>query len=235
MKKTALVLACGLCLVSSVLRADDKADEPKKIESKLTHTGVSPTSVDFRKETGLTFSGLTTLGARIAQARSAADPVGLASAARELAVAEEVSGKKAKITAKSLSDEAIRLVTLRNDSKELKAVSLLTDDAAAKEKLGKASKAAGEAEMAAKQAAAGGKVEKGIVGTLVVINQSPDECVNVYDNGRFLGTVHAGTTQAFHVHDHGESHLDAYCEEGGELVSTTCVFQHTHHYHWIIR
>src|SRR5262249_4039454 len=60
-------------------------------------------------------------GSRIDAARRAPDPVALAHAAGELAVAEKVSGKKASLTSKALLAEAAELATLRKEVAELKA------------------------------------------------------------------------------------------------------------------
>ena len=62
----------------------------------------------------------------IEHCRTAADPVGLAAAAKELAVAEAVSGKKAAVTSATISKEAIDLAKLRNSSQELSAVAYLS-------------------------------------------------------------------------------------------------------------
>src|SRR5689334_6602017 len=63
-------------------------------------------TVDFRKALGVPFEGLTTIGARIEQARTASDPVCLAVLATELGVAEKVSGKKASLTSDEVMKEA---------------------------------------------------------------------------------------------------------------------------------
>jgi hypothetical protein len=52
---------------------------------------VNDAAINFRKELNLPFATLGTLGSRIGEARRAGDPVALANAASELAVAEKVS------------------------------------------------------------------------------------------------------------------------------------------------
>src|SRR5262249_32277740 len=97
--KTGLALF-GCFIVACVVLAetpqkDDPATEDREVvSSKVAHRPAAA-SVNFGKELGLPFPSLGTLGARIGAARKAADPVALAHAASELAVAEKVSGKKA--------------------------------------------------------------------------------------------------------------------------------------------
>src|SRR5262249_45325192 len=79
-------------------------------------------SVNFRKELNLPFPTLSTLGSRISAARRSADPVALAHAASELAVAERVSGKKASLTSSTLLKESAGLAQLRRQTAALQAV-----------------------------------------------------------------------------------------------------------------
>src|SRR5262249_14902491 len=104
------LVACGCLLAALSSRAvggDDKGETkvPKKATKIETKSKAAETAltVDFAKELGLSFPTLTTLGARIEQARQQADPVALGLAARELKVAEKVSGKQAAVTADKLA------------------------------------------------------------------------------------------------------------------------------------
>src|SRR4051794_4391874 len=63
-------------------------------------------AVNFNRAFGLPFESLNSLGQRIDHARRASDPVALASAARELGVAEAVSGKKASLRSADVMKEA---------------------------------------------------------------------------------------------------------------------------------
>jgi hypothetical protein len=77
---------------------DDSAAKDQQVaESKATRKTAAG-SVNFRRELGLPFQSLGTLGSRIDTARRASDPVALAHTASELSVAERVSGKQAKIS-----------------------------------------------------------------------------------------------------------------------------------------
>src|SRR5262249_23043919 len=79
-------------------------------------------TINFRKELKLPFDSLSTLGSRIYAARRLPDPVALAHAASELAVAEKVSGKQASLTSKMLAKEAAELAGMRRQEQELNAV-----------------------------------------------------------------------------------------------------------------
>jgi uncharacterized protein (TIGR03000 family) len=108
-------------------------DEPKEDDTKgkekdrqvvttKAEKRVAATTVNFKKELGLPFDSLGTLGARIEAARRKPDPVALAHTASELAVAEKVSEKKASVTSKLLLAESAQLAALRRQVAELKAV-----------------------------------------------------------------------------------------------------------------
>ncbi|REJ84932.1 MAG: hypothetical protein DWQ34_05120 [Planctomycetota bacterium] len=169
------------------------------------------TSVDFTAELGLNFASLTGLGARIEQAYQAADPVGLASAARDLAVAESVSGKEASITSAELTERAVALAKMRFDEAELKAVAMLVDDEETADELKQvADDAAAFAEELAK-AAENDEDARGILGSLTVYNYSFAN-VDVYYNGRYLGWVGARAKFTFSVHSHA-NHFNLYAED----------------------
>ena len=138
----------------------EKKGEETTIEAKQDKS-VAGTTVNFSDKLELPFPGLTTLGARIEQARTAADPVALAQLAAELDVAEKVSGKKAPIARAELTAEAVALADLRSRPIELKAVVLTVGDADLKAKLEKALARATTKE-------AEGEKTRGIRGELVV-------------------------------------------------------------------
>lgn len=213
------VIAMVLCS-SSLGLADDKTDSAE-IKSEISKDGVASCigacHVNFRKELGSTLGFLDSIGITIHEARKTPDPVQLALCAKGLAVAETVTGKKASVTSDQVMAEAIKLAKLRTDSQELAGVAALAgkDDQA---DLLELAKVAEKAETAARTATETGDTSKALIGTLRVINHS-HECLRVYMDGRYLGEVHAGTTENFHVHNHQHhNHFDAYCEEGGELV-----------------
>jgi hypothetical protein len=117
----AAILMAG---VAPLFRADEpttKADDKQIVESK-GRKGTPARAVDFRKELGVPYRSLHTLGARIDTARQAHDPVSLGHAASELAIAEKVSGKKASVTSTAVMQEATELAKLRRQVPELQAM-----------------------------------------------------------------------------------------------------------------
>jgi hypothetical protein len=192
----------------------DKKGDATVIESKISEHQKSPClgacQVNFRKELGLTFDYLDGLGLRIHEAAEGPDPVDLAAAAKSLAIAEGVAGKKAKVTSDQILKEAIKLAKLRQDPQELKAVAMLVDDEKIKADLGKAGDSAAQKDT--------GERSRAIFRSLIVTNHA-GECLNIYVDGRYVGQVHEGDTSRLHVHSHANpNHLTAYCMEGGEVV-----------------
>jgi hypothetical protein len=183
------VAAVMFVAAMSAVVAEDKPDEKAtKVETK----GVPRTSaatVDFQNALGLSFDSLSTLGTRIEHCRTTADPVGLASAAKELAVAEAVSGKKAPVTSADLSKQAIGLAKLRNNSQELSAVAMLSGDDAAGE-LKKLAVAAKQDEADRAAALAAGEEPKGDYHWMHVHNHCAQP-VQIYHNGYGCGYVPA--------------------------------------------
>jgi len=191
--------------------AKEEAGEAQTIESKATDSP-SAVSIDFRRVLGLSFDSLATLGVRIDQARNADDPVGLAIAANELAVAEKVSGKQAPETAENLTVEAIEWCKLRDDAQELSALSLLTTGEVSKElaTLAAKSKKRQSEEIAA---AKSGEKTRGITRQLVVTSEA-EVPVRIFVNGRQVGTVRPFGHEHFRVHEHGRVVLDARGRHG---------------------
>jgi uncharacterized protein (TIGR03000 family) len=98
---------------------------PKDDKQVVTTKAVKRTpaaTVEFKKAFNLPYHSLGTLGARIDDARRRPDPVALAHAASELAVAEKVSKKRASLTSQTLLREAAELAKLRRQVAEMKAV-----------------------------------------------------------------------------------------------------------------
>jgi hypothetical protein len=198
-----LLPLCGLSLVASA--APEGEGKSKTFKVKATEQA-SATTIDFRQQYGLPFESLTAIGARIEQSRCSADPVGLAAAANELSAAEQVSGKKASLTADALRKEAIELAKLRDESQELKAVSMLAPMAG--DELTKLALAAATRERDELAAAKEGAQPKGIHEALDVHNHS-EVHVHVYMNGRLLGHIEPYGQGHYHVHAHGHVTLDA--------------------------
>jgi len=137
--KVGLLLLAATTLVSFAVVSLVAGEQPKKddpaaadkevIDSKATPRTAAAT-VKFRKELGLPYPSLNTLGSRIDAARRAHDPVALAHAANELSVAEKVSGKKASLLAKELVKESAQLAALRRQETELRAVTTVAQSVA---------------------------------------------------------------------------------------------------------
>jgi hypothetical protein len=124
--KVSLALFGFLALACFALAQPPKKDDPtpkdkEVVDSKATRQPAAA-SINFRKALNLPFPTLSTLGTRIDAARRAPDPVALAHAANELAVAEKVSGKKASLTSATLMKESAELASLRRQQAELEAV-----------------------------------------------------------------------------------------------------------------
>jgi hypothetical protein len=195
-----LLLVAGLCFGLGIVPAvQGEAKEPKKapklIESKVG-AAKSAATVDFATELGVGLSTLTGLGVRIEQARQAADPVGLASAARDLAVAEKVSGKEAGVTAKELTKEAIQLGKRRYDATELLALAEMVGPTGGKDLRELAKKARARAATAKKDKEEG--KDRGIQGTLHV-DSRVGATLFIYVDGNFKGTVAPGGDSFFYI------------------------------------
>jgi len=229
----ALAIVMGL---SNFALAEDKtesADITSTISKDAVPSCIGACHVNFKKELGSTLGYLDSIGFTIHEARKSPDPVQLALCSKGLSVAESVAGKKASVTSSQVMKEAIQLAKLRGYSEELAGVAALAeeDDQADLMELATVAK---ETEKAAKEATAKGESSKELIGTLRVINHS-HECLKIYMDGHYLGTVHEGHTRSFHAHSHRHhNHFDAYCEEGGELVEHADYSGHAHHLNWHI-
>lgn len=232
-----LVAALALLTVTPVLAEDSaQEDNTQTIESSISKDGKSTPclgacTVNFRKELGVPFDYLMSIGSVIHQARETPDPVALASAAKSLAAAEAVAEKKAQVTSDQVLAEAIELVTLRGDAKELKAVAMLVDDPATKKDLSERAKAAADQSAGEEE----GESSREFFGDLVVDNDT-HETVKIYFDGRYMGRVNPHGHAHFHVHSHRHHHhMDAICVQGGEVVAHRDLQGHYHGYHWHIR
>ena len=200
----------GLCVFAGAAAAEDAATRDgstSEVESTTEATDYqSAAAIDFRSELKLSFDSLTSLGQRIELARRHADPVGLANAARELHVAEAVSGQTAAITSGRLMQEAVELARMRYKSAELKAVAMLATDKDAATKIEMLADEAEASEKEAGAAAKAGEKSRGIFNDLIVDNHSHDH-VHIYYNGHHLGHLDPHEHKHFHVHDHGHGHF----------------------------
>lgn len=163
------------------------AQAPKEVKAERINYE-SAAAIDFGKELKLPFEALSSLGYRIEQSRRAADPVGLASSATELAVAEKVSGKKTSLTADSLWKEALELAKLRNRSLELKALRLMTSDGATGKSLDELADKAAKIEADEAAASRSGERSRGVRNVLLVQNAF-DHPFHIIVNGTHRGIV----------------------------------------------
>jgi hypothetical protein len=198
MSLTRWIIVSGLLLSGLMLTMAGTAAPPdKQVPKEEKASGkVVPlaTTIDFGAALGLDFPSLKALGARIEQARSAADPVGLAGAATELAAAEKAAGKKSPIPAAELFKEAVEMAGRRDVPEELQALSFLVSDAGVKKEL---QRQAGEAAKRQK-ARAEGERPRGIRGSLTVYNNS-GRTVAIFINDHYVGNVGGNNEYSFYV------------------------------------
>jgi hypothetical protein len=189
-RRTALVAVflVGAGLLCPWANSGEKGKGKGKEYEDKSSTQASAASISFTKSFDLAYDSLSTLGSRIDQARKAPDPVGLASCARELAIAEQVSMKAAPLTSEGLMKEAAELAKLRFDSSELKAVGLMVGDPAMAKELNTAAARAEKAEAERIANAKEGVKTRGIQGTLHVDSRVATT-INVYVDGRYVGTM----------------------------------------------
>jgi hypothetical protein len=123
----------GVCPAAEGKKPNSK-DDKQVVESRV-QKGPRAADINFKKQLGLPFTSLGTLGTRIDKARRTHDPVSLANAANELSVAEKVSGKTASVTSSALVKEAAKLASLRKQVAELQAVLHVTEKVTAETEL----------------------------------------------------------------------------------------------------
>jgi uncharacterized protein (TIGR03000 family) len=164
--------------------------------------GAAATSVNFRKQFGLPYPSLTTLGARIDAARRAPDPVALAHTASELAVAESVSGKQASVSSSAILKESAELASLRRQVTELQAVQRVAQQVAGEQdlitNLRKQIDLAKENTRAEQQAFAQNQ-QPGWTPRKILVNNYTTQYLTIYVNGNYKGEVTPGGQQTFVV------------------------------------
>lgn len=195
-------LSAGVPLAQEPKPAQPAAgDEKPEIKTKPTKVA-SAASVKFRKDLGLPLNSLNTLGHRIDAARRAGDPVTLAHAASELAVAEKVSGKTASLTSQQLIKESAELASVRRQEAELSSVLEVSNQLrVAQGQLDnlKAQIAAAKAQTKAENQALLMNQEPTSKPRKVIVNNFSTQYIDVQVNGYLKGQVPPGTTQTFTV------------------------------------
>ncbi|MDR2763225.1 MAG: hypothetical protein LBB88_11520 [Planctomycetaceae bacterium] len=200
-------LIAALFCVASTLNAQEAKEEAVK-EIKLTKVNyVSAAKIDFKKELGVAFPGLLSLGVRIEQAAKDLDPVGLVAAGLELKAAESAAGKTAaQYKADDVIKRGLDLALLRGEQSELKALkSLLPDNA---EKLDKAIKVA---------EAAKNETDRATNWYVTIVNRHGED-VDVVVDGRNKGTIRANRIRTIHVHIHDCVWLRVLCSDDGDVI-----------------
>jgi hypothetical protein len=198
------VLVAGLAAMSvaAEIRMESR---PEKRETA--------TSVDFNAALGLQFQSLTGLGARIEQALQAADPVGLANAAHELSVAEQVSGKEASITSAQLLERAVELARLRLIESEIKAVAAIVTDADTRQDLEAARKQAAQRAEELANALESEEAARTVPAPTLTVYNYCYTSLDVYFNGIYLGVVFPRSYFTFNVGDQIGPQTVLYAED----------------------
>ena len=224
--KTGLVFLGLLTLLFVGVASPAGGDQPKKddpaaadketIDTKATPQP-SAAGIKFRKEYGLSYPSLNTLGTRIDAARRAHDPVALAHTANELAVAEKVSGKKASLTSTALAKESAELAQLRRQESELRGTIAVQQQITGTDDSINALK--GVLAQAKKQAAADSEAirmnqEPTWTPRKVIVNNYTTQYIDVWLNGYYKVQVNPGMSQSFMIeHRWNPTVLTAYGDD----------------------
>jgi hypothetical protein len=239
------ILCCmvaGLAFIAASPTTHAGGDEPAQqdqqiVESKATAKPAA-SSVNFRKELALPFDSLGTLGTRIDSARRKPDPVSLAHAASELAVAEKISGKTASMTSKAVLQEAAELAALRKQEAELKAVLETSNQVAmANDQVASLKRqiALAQAQSKADKDAFARNEQPTAAPRQVVVNNYTTQYLNVYVNGYYKTQVLPGSTQVITVeHRWNPTVLTAYGNEDSNTWGPRYVWGRFDKYTWNI-
>lgn len=233
-----LILALPPSPFSAVQAEDASSNEtPDVVRSSLTNDR-APSSVDaltlnFRKELGVALDYLIPLGRQISDARTSPDPVALAFAANNLAVAERVAGKRAALTADAVLAEAIELAKLRLRAPELTAMALLVGDPKLQAEFRELADAAKQADEARRLELEEGIESKAVHGFVYVTNHTCEH-LTIYIDGAAVGCVPPHQRAAFSVCAPERCNLlEAYCPAGC-LIRKRLIHGHRSHVRWHI-
>jgi hypothetical protein len=193
-----LLVLVALVALAAAPAALVGADKEAKKEIRTKATRMKPAAaIDFGGSLGLSLPSLRNLGTRIDAAQHDCDPVVLTELARELAAAEEVSGKTAAITGKDLSGRAVEMARYRNRPEELRVVARLCgDDKMAGDLNAQADKAADSVKTRVRDA--GSTRAKAIPGTLTIINNCRFS-VRIYVNFKPAGELEPFSTAVVYL------------------------------------
>jgi len=195
-------------------------EDQQTVTSKATQRQAAAT-INFRKEYKLPFDSLSDLGTRIDAARRKPDPVALAHAASELAVAEKVSGRKASLTSTILAKEAAELAGMRKQAQELNAVLQVSQEMMLEEDNITRIKneiALAQAQVKADKEAINQNLQPTWQPRQVVVNNYTTQYLDIYVNGNYETQVQPGMQQTIVVqHRWNPTVLKAY---GNEDIDT---------------
>lgn len=233
-----LILALPPLFVNAAPAEDASANEPTEVVRSSLTNDRAPSSADaltlnFRKELGVALDYLTPLGRQISDARTSPDPVALAIAANNLAVAERIAGKRAGVTADAVLAEAIELAKLRLRAPELTAMALLVADPKLQAEFRELADAATQADQARRLELEEGIENKAIHGFVYVTNHTC-ESLTIYIDGAAVGCAPPHQRAAFSVCAPEHCNLlEAYCPAGC-LIRKRLIHGHRSHVRWHI-
>jgi len=218
-------------------KEDPAANDQQEVASKVAHKATAA-SVNFRKELKLPFASLNTLGSRIDAARRAPDPVALAHAASELSVAENVSGRKASLTASKVMQESAELAKLRKQATELQAVEKVAEQVATEQDLVTQLKkqiADAQAEAQLQQQAFERNQEPTWQPRKVVVNNYTPQLLTIYVNGIYKGEIQPGMGQTYIIeHRWNPTVLTAYGDQDIDSWGPRYIWGRFQTYKWNI-
>jgi hypothetical protein len=232
------LLSFGLVSPTGGQPPKEGAAQDKQVVTSKATPRPAPSTVNFRKELNLPFDSLSTLGSRIEAAERKPDPVALAHAANELAVAEKVSGKTASITSKQLAQEAAQLAAMRRQEKELQAVLQVSQQMAMEEqniKLTQDALASTRAQIKADKEAVAQNQEPTWKPRQVVVNNYTTQYLDIYVNGYYKVQVAPGMQQTFAIeHRWNPTVLKAYGNEDLSTIGPRYIWGRFTKYTWNI-
>jgi len=228
------MVALGLAYLATSTHAGGKSEKSTDLQNKAEGS-TSAVTINFAKDLDLGFPGLTSLGARIDQARMQGDPVGLATCARELKVAEQVSGKSTTIKSADLAKEAVELAKLRYNAEEIKAVAYTVGDKEAKMQLLDEAAKAREYQVAQLKAKESGEKTRGIAGRLHVDSRIRNSSIVVYVNGYQVGSVTPYGDSYFYIGNGPYENTHLYARSTCGCYTWRRTVQGVHNnFHWIL-
>jgi hypothetical protein len=232
-----ILLAACFTLADTPTKKDPASDDKEVFKSTAT-LKTAATSVNFRKQLGLPFTSLGTLGSRVDSARRSHDPVALANAANELSVAEKVAGRKASLTSSALVKEAAQLAKLRRQEKELQAVLSVSeqlqfeadDIASLKDSIALAKQAVAE-----DKATVNSNLEPTWSPRTLVVNNYTTQYLDIYVNGNYKVEVAPGMQQTCTIeHRWNPTVLTGYGDEDTTTYGPKYIWGRFKKYTWNI-